>query len=446
MNKMPANIRETLIAFSKNKQAAIATANTAAGMWRLNKLNSSFGGPKLITETDAEEFGKGHEFAANVYRMSWDVQGQIEKYLSAEFACWAFAFALGKVVPTGILPNYIYTITPLDPVADGIELPYFSFVEQIRPGGSAVLDRMSIGCAIQDLTLTIASGPGRANAKLVVNYVGSGKHLKPSTITIPAATAEKLLASASLALTIKGVNYVTAKSIVSLELSWKNNLRVDDGYYPGSGFQGAQAQVETITLTGSSGTATVAAAGGLSKVATYGDSLTDSAADFVTSWEADYAAVGITVTSLGPAIIFTDTVPGTGFTAPTITNLTTNLAGTVAHTLANISEADSGAIRGRLEVGNRELGLKFTARFDASSTELDSVENGTEGTAVIGLTHDTNNNLTITVQRVKVSAADLADANGLLTVQADVTALWHTSNGLISVVGKCNQVGIAGAE
>jgi hypothetical protein len=443
---MPANIRETLIAFSKNKQAAIATANTAGGMWRLNKLNSSFGGPKLITETDAEEYGKGHEFAENVFRMSWDVQGQIEKYLSAEFACWAFAFALGKVTPTGADPNYIYTITPLDPVADGIELPYFSFVEQIRPGASAVLDRMSVGCAIQDLTLTIASGPGRANAKLVVNYVGSGKRTKPSTITIPAATAEKLLASASLALSIKGVNYVTAKTIVSLELSWKNNIRLEDGFYPGSGFQGAQTQVETITLTGTSGTATVAAAGGLSKVATYGDSLTDTAGDFVTSWAAAYLAVGITITSDGPTIIFTDAVPGTGFTAPTIANLTTNLAGTVAHTMPNIAEADSGAIRGRLEVGNRELGLKFTARFDATSTELDSVETGTEGTAVIGLTHNTNNSLAITVQRVQISAAELADANGLLTVQADVTALWHSSNGLISVVGKCNVAGIAATE
>ena len=443
---MPANIRETIIAFSKNKQAAIATANTAAGMWRLNKLNSSFGGPKLITETDAEEFGKGHEFAANVYRMSWDVQGQIEKYLSAEFATWAFAFALGKCTKTGTPPNYIYTITPLDPVTDGIELPYFSFVEQIRPGASAVLDRMSIGCAIQDLTLTIASGPGRANAKLVVNYVGSGKRAKPSTITIPAATAEKLLASASLALSISGTDYVTAKKIVSLELTWKNNIRLEDGFYPGSGFQGAQAQVETITLTGSSGTATVAVAGGLTKVATYGDSLTDTAGDFVTSWATDYLAQGIVVTSSGVHLIFTASVPGTGFTAPTITNATSNLAGTVAHTTPNIAEADSGAIRGRLEVGSRELGLKFTARFDATSIELDSVETQAEGTAVVGLTHDTNNSLAITVQRVQVSAADLGDANGLLTVQANVTALWHSTNGLISVVGKCNQDGIAEAE
>lgn len=345
---MPANIREMLIAFSKNKQTDIATANTAAGMWRMNKINTSFGGPKLNTENDAAELGKGNEFAANVYKTFWDVQGQIEKYLSAEFAAWAMVFGLGNVVPSGGGGNLIYTCTPLDPVTDGIELPYFSFVEQIRPGVSAVLDRMAIGCAIQDFTLTIGSGPGRANSKLVVNFVGSGKHLSPSTIEIPAATAEKLLASASLALTVNTVNYVTAKTIVSLELGWKNNLRMDAGFYPGSGFQ---------------------------------------------------------------------------TTDPT-----------------------SGAVRGRLEVGDRELTLKLTARFDASSTELTQVENQTEGTAVLSLTYDTNNSLEITVQRVQIASAELGETDGLVTVNAECANLWHPSNGLITAVAKCNVDEIGAAE
>lgn len=345
---MSANIREMLIAFSKNKQAAIATANTAAGMWRMNKLNSSFGGPRLVTENDAPELGKGNEFAQNVFRVNWDVQGGIEKYMSAEFAAWVFAFGLGKCVKSGTTPNWIYTCTPLDPVTDGIELPYFSFVEQIRPGASAILDRMSIGCAINDFTLNVASGPGRANSKLSVNYIGSGKHLEPSTITIPAATAEKLLSSASLALTINTVDYVTAKKIVNLELGWKNNIRADEGFFPGSGFQ---------------------------------------------------------------------------TTDPT-----------------------SGAVRGRLEVGDRELTFKFTARFDATSTELTQLAAGTEGTAVLSLTYDTNNSLEVTVQRVQIADAPLGDANGLLTVEATCNALWHTSNGLISAVAKCNVDGISEDE
>jgi hypothetical protein len=446
MTSSPANIREQIIAFSKNKQAAIGTANTAAGMWRFNKLNSSFGGPKLVKDDDAKELGKGNEFIANTFKTYWDVQGQIDKYASAEFAAWAFAFALGNVVQTGSPSNYTYTITPLDPIVDGIELPYFSFVEQVRPGPTAILDRMSIGCAIQTFTLSIASGPGRASAKITVTYVGSGKHAKPSVITIPAATAEKLLSNATLALTINGTDYVTTKKIVNLELTWNNNLRVNDGFYPGSGVQGAQKQIEVITLTGSSGTATVAAAGGLTKTATYGDSLTDTAGDFVTSFAADYDAQGIVVTSSGASIIFTAKVAGTGFTAPTIVNATTNLAGTVYHMTPNVTAANSGAVRGRLECGDRELGMKFTARFQNDSPELNAIEAETEGTAVIGLTYDSNNSLVITVQRVQITDAELGDNDGLLTVSATVSALWHSANGLISVVSKCNIDGIAGAE
>jgi hypothetical protein len=116
---------------------------------------------------------------------------------------------------------------------------------------------------------------------------------------------EKLLPSASLTLTINGVDYVTSKNIVSLETSWKNNVRMDAGFYPGSGFQ----------------------------------------------------------------------TPG---------------------------DATTGAIRGRLEFGNRAGALKFVARFDHNSTELSLLKAQTTGTAVIHLQFDTNNSLDITWQKGSV--------------------------------------------
>ena len=58
-----------------------------------------------------------------------------------------------------------------------------------------------------------------------------------NAITRPAPTVEKLLQAASLALTINGTNYVSSKRIVSLEMTWRNNLRLDAGFFPGSGFQ-----------------------------------------------------------------------------------------------------------------------------------------------------------------------------------------------------------------
>ena len=95
------------------------------------------------------------------------------------------------------------------------------------------------------------------------------------------------------------------------------------------------AQVDTLTLTGTSGTANVGAAGGLTKLATFATSLTITAANFVIAHAAAYLAVGIIVTSDGEDLIFTDADPGLGFTSPTITNATGDLDGTVANTQAN---------------------------------------------------------------------------------------------------------------
>ena len=342
---MSANIREILIGFGKGKQTDIATANLVANVWQLKKLKAALANPKLNTESDAEEFGKGHEFATQVFKTSWDVAGTIEKYLSSDIAAWAMAFGLGKVVKSGTSPNFTYTCTPLNPTTDGIELPYFSFIEQIRPGGSSIIDRMAVGCAVEGWTIAVGSGPGRANSKINIEFVGSGKLTEPSAITLPAAAAEKLLPSASLPLTINGVDYVTNKNIVSLECGWKNNLRLDAGFFPGSGFQSA-------------------------------------------------------------------------------------------------GDATSGAIRGRLECGNRQGSLKFVARFASGSTELASLKSQTTGTAVLGLQYDTNNKLTVTYQKVSFAAAEVGDTDGLVTVAVECQPQYDQTNGVVSAVAQCNTDGI----
>jgi len=334
-------LQEVLICFGKQKQTDIATANTGAGMWRFGKLNAALANPKLNTENDAEEYGKGHEFPTQSFQTSWDVSGTLEKYLGAEIAAWAMAFGLGKVVKSGATPNFTYTCTPLMPAnGDAAELPYFSFVEQIRPGAGVVLDRMAVGCVVEGWTIAIGSGPGRANSKITIEFAGSGKMTEPSSIVMPAATAEKLLPSASLALTIDGVDYVSNKNIVSLETGWKNNVRMDAGFYPGSGFQTA-------------------------------------------------------------------------------------------------GDATSGAIRGRLEFGNRQGTLRFTARFENGSTELTKLKNQTTGTAVISLAYDANNSLEITWHKVSFATAEVGETDGVVTVAVECLPMFDAANGIVSAVAKC---------
>jgi hypothetical protein len=339
-------LQEVLIGFGKGKQSDIATAQAAAALWRFTKLNGALANPRLTIENDADEYGKGHEFPTATYKTAWDVGGTIEKYLGAEIGAWAVCFGLGKVVKSGS-GNYVYTCTPLFPAAgDAAELPYFSFVEQIRPDGTVVLDREAVGCAAEGFQISIGSGPGRANSKISIEFVGSGKVVDSATgITMPAATAEKLLPSASLTLTINGVDYVTNKNIVSLETGWKNNIRMDSGFFPGSGFQTA-------------------------------------------------------------------------------------------------GDGSTGAIRGRLEFGNRVGNLKFVARYDSSSVEYTKLKAQTTGTAVIALTYDTNNSLQLTWQKVAFAVTEIAETDQILTVAVECVPMYHATNGVLTAVAKCQVDGI----
>ena len=339
---MPANIRETKIGFGYKKQTDLATPNASGDIWSLTKTNAALSTVTLNTENDAAELGKGHEFATQTFKSHWDVSGSIEKYLSSEIAAWAFVFGLGNRVKSGTPPAITYTSTPQDPVAGGIELPAFSFIEAIRQGATAVLDRMAVGCVVEEFRITLGSGPGRANSRITVNFAGSGKLVEPSGITLPAGTTEHLLPGASTQVTINGVDYVTSRNLVSLELGFKNNLRLDAGFYPGSGTQ------------------------------------------------------------------------------------------------------DGAAIRGRLEFGDREASLKFTARFEHGSTELAKLRSQTTGTAVISLQGDLisgsdYHSLEVTFHKVAFRTAVVGDTDGIVTVEVECHPLWDATNGLLTAVAKCSQ-------
>src|SRR5690348_5644429 len=148
-----ANINELITCLSFGKQTDIVTAQVVANMWRLGYLNRQEWSQNPVAEDDANEIGKGHEFATQQFKSHYAPPDyEFRKYLSSEFAAWAFSFALGNVVKTGT-GNITYTITPILGATNptGLELPYLTFVQQIRPGGSAVLDQMFIGCAIRSL-------------------------------------------------------------------------------------------------------------------------------------------------------------------------------------------------------------------------------------------------------------------------------------------------------
>ena len=100
---------------------------------------------------------------------------------------------------------------------------------------------------------------------------------------------------------------------------------------------GSVKQVDTVTVTGTSGTANIGAAGGLTKLVTFASNLATTCTNFVAAHAAAYLAVGIVVTADDDDLVFTSANAGQEFTHPTITAATGDLDGSVVNTTAPAS-------------------------------------------------------------------------------------------------------------
>ena len=78
---------------------------------------------------------------------------------------------------------------------------------------------------------------------------------------------------------------------------------------------------DTITLTGTSGKATLTDVNGVIKIITFHTSLTITASDFVTANAAYYLTLGIVLTSITNKLILESQTAGVAFTSPTVGDL-----------------------------------------------------------------------------------------------------------------------------
>ncbi len=138
--------------------------------------------------------------------------------------------------------------------------------------------------------------------------------------------------------------------------SYKIQLKDDDcsgsqltalqAYYPNLVIQEGVASgnaTQTVTLTGTSGTANVVV-NGVNYLATFATDLTTTAANFVTARAAAIlAATGATVTAAAGVLTFTDLAEG--FPTITVANVTTNLAGTVGALTYSVTAQTGGCQR-----------------------------------------------------------------------------------------------------
>jgi len=237
----PANIQETVIAFGFKPQADVPTANLLTEMWSLTKVNPALSTVNPVNETNALDIGKGNEFPSQVYPSYQDASTALEKYASSEFLAWLFCFSTGKATKTAAGTGWSYAAVPNDPAVECINLPCFTYDEQIRAAPNSVIDRALIGCVVGEWTLTMQSGPGRANCRVACTLPGSGRVQSPGLTPLPAVTVEHMLNAAGATITINGIDYVLSQSFISLTFRWNNNVRLDTGLYPGSGTQNGYA-------------------------------------------------------------------------------------------------------------------------------------------------------------------------------------------------------------
>ncbi len=153
----------------------------------------------------------------------------------------------------------------------------------------------------------------------------------------------------------------------------------------------AVAEVDTVTLTGTAGTANITF-NGTAYLATFDTSLTITATNFVTSHAATILARmnKVVVTSSGADVIFTAGIQGAPQTTSAAVNATGNLAGSVAETTANVATGTiktGGALAALSAVYNSmpstlkslKSELRFMVTASVADNFRDSMESPTAG-------------------------------------------------------------------
>ncbi len=233
-----ADIRELKMAISFHKQTALQTALVAADCWSLRQTNRTPGKPEFVTENDKDDIGKGTPFATQVFKQSATSTFPWEARLTSENAAMLGVFGIGLNAKTAADTGFKYSCKPSVLLTASPDMPAATIVQAIRQGGSDVFDFGLIGMCCEEFSILLASGPDRNNATMRSQWVGCGKYADPSTITIPAVTTEHSLgAGQATAITINGTNYLSNARFFSAEFTYKNNIRLNAGYYPGSGTQ-----------------------------------------------------------------------------------------------------------------------------------------------------------------------------------------------------------------
>ncbi len=216
------------------KQTDLTTMLSVGDMWSLRQTNTDLIQAQPINEDDEKDLGKD-VYATTTFPSHIKADGPWNGRLTIEAATMLACFGIGKVttkVPAGT--GFKYTLHQPDLAADGLDMPSTTWVIQVGD----VSDKALIGVCLEDWGLQIKTGSGRDNALFTSQWLGTGAFERPSGITIPTIYDETSLNAGNVTtLSMCGFDYLTNKRFVDVNFGWKNNIRDQSGYFPGSGNQ-----------------------------------------------------------------------------------------------------------------------------------------------------------------------------------------------------------------
>jgi len=180
--------------------------------------------PKL--KDNSHQLGRNTEHPTSQDIELWDVKAALQADMTSDLAAVFLALAMGAVTTSNPeLDAYSHAITPMsDAGASTLQLFSTSIVEQLTSGKK---DKYS-GLCVDEIKLTGAMGE---RIRMDVTFIGSGERVT-STLSMPAFAEGSYLRWSGLKLQygVAASEVDLSSRLVSIDLSYKNNLQNDDGY------------------------------------------------------------------------------------------------------------------------------------------------------------------------------------------------------------------------
>jgi hypothetical protein len=229
-------------AYPLKRQADYVTPQPDADLNQTHPFEGADFGEHTPNMVDnAALFGKGHEFATELYLLSWDTRFRRTAFLTSKLAGWAFAFHCGKVTTTAAGTGFSHVYEYQDHTGAGYygsgrQLPVFTIMERTT---SALLRQFpSMLIAAVELT-----GAMNDFCRIGMDLVGSGvmHRLPPGSFTFPSgpdAEEGERLRNTAMMFEVGETGELVALGcdIRSWRFRSEYSLAEDEGYCPGSGY------------------------------------------------------------------------------------------------------------------------------------------------------------------------------------------------------------------